>query len=280
MTRETEELLSAFARLSGMHLSVYDRDFHTIFSPSPLSPDHFCAVLHRKQETLAPCIASDLSARRACLKSGRLYAYRCPFGLFEAIVPIYVCGELNGFLIAGKSLPSGAEDTVLDTALPYAEEEHHALLKEAVRALSRHTEQEYEDLCRLLEMLGEHLAAKGGFSYETETIPVAVRRYLQRSYRLPITLAELSMNFHCSTVSLTKWYYREYGKTIMEDLAEIRMEKAKRMLADSSASVSSIADACGFPDSGYFSKRFRKHTGLSPTEWREQASSSTPIVAK
>lgn len=270
MNRNTEELLFAVQRLTGLRLSVYDREFHARFSCGYLPPEHFCSVLHRSADALSCCIESDLSARHACLESGTLYAYRCPFGLFEAIVPIYVCGELNGFLMAGKSLPKEGAVRALSLAEPYLEgTEHLALLKQAIETLPGHSESEYEDLCRILRLLGEHIAAEGGLPYESQNVATAVRRTLLRNYGMPITLSELAMSFHCSTVSLSKWYYREYEKTIMDDLNDIRMEQAKRMLRDSDASVASIASACGFSDSGYFSKRFRKSTGRSPTEWRD-----------
>lgn len=276
MNRTTEELLFAVQRLTGLCLSVYDREFHARFSCGYLPPEHFCSVLHRSADALSCCIESDVAARRACLESGELYAYRCPFGLFEAIVPIYVCGELNGFLMAGKSLPRDGAARTLALAEPYLEDaEHRSLLAQALGSLSEHSEPEYEDICRVLRLLGEHIAAEGGLPYESQSVAAAVRRTLLRNYGMPITLSELAMSFHCSTVSLSKWYYREYEKTIMDDLNDIRMEQAKRMLRDSDASVASIASACGFSDSGYFSKRFRKSTGKSPTEWRDGEESSS-----
>ncbi len=269
MDRKAEELLSAFARLARMHVSVYDREFHTVFSVNPSPSSCFCSVLHQTPKTLELCIASDLDARRACLESGRLYAYRCPFGLFEAIVPLYVCGELNGFLLAGKSLPEGGEALSLSATEPYLQsEEERERLADALALLNRHTSREYEDLCLVLTALADRLSSMGGIPDGTANIPAGVRRYLRKNFRSPITLAELSLSFHCSTVSLTKWYYREYGKTIMEELLAIRMEQAKEMLLASEHSVSVIADACGYPDGGYFSKCFRRYTGNTPTEWR------------
>ncbi|MBR2353154.1 MAG: PocR ligand-binding domain-containing protein [Clostridia bacterium] len=271
MNREAEELLCAFARMSRMHLSVCDSEFHSVFSVSSSSQIRFCRALHRSEQALERCIASDLSARRACLESGKLYMYRCPFGLFEVIVPLYVCGELNGFLIAGKSLPQGEESTPLEAAMPYLSgENHYDTLCREIQYLEKHTKAEHEDLCRVLEALAERLSALGGVPNPSENIPAGVRKYLHRNFQQPITLSDLAMNFHCSTVSLTKWYYREYGKTIMEELNEIRMEEAKKLLRSTNASVGSVAASCGFSDAGYFTKCFRRTVGCTPTEWRTQ----------
>ena len=271
MNREAEALLSSFARLSRMHLSVYDREFHSVFSAAPSASARFCSLLHQAPKALELCIASDLSAKRACLESGRIYAYRCPFGLFEAIVPLWVGGELNGFLVAGKSLPLGEETHCLSAAEPYLRSEGaRESVREALGESETHTAEEHEDLCRILQALADHLAAMGGLPDSTSGIPAAVRRYLRKNYSLPIILAELSLNFHCSTVSLTKWYYHEYEKTIMEELRDIRMEHAKEMLLSSDRSVSVITAACGYTDAGYFSKCFRKLTGSPPSRTMEE----------
>ena len=44
--------------------------------------------------------------------------------------------------------------------------------------------------------------------------------------------------------------------------------ETKRMLADKQLSINEIADALGFEDYSYFSRFFKKQTGMSPTEFR------------
>lgn len=273
MTEETKELLCAFARLSHMHLSVYNREFHSVFSSFDPKESRLCVLLHRSPKTTELCIASDRSARETCLKTKRLYAYRCPFGLFEAIVPFYVCGELNGFLLAGKSLVEDGESAVTEAIEPFLKSEDRQDAQEALARIKRHPASELEDLCRILQALADRLAAMGGLSDGGDTIAGEVRQYLRKNLQSPLTLTDLAINFHCSTVTLSKWYYREYEKTIMEDLLSFRMERAKTLLTETEQSVTVIAEACGYSDGGYFSKCFRAYTGMSPSDWRRKSSS-------
>ena len=53
-------------------------------------------------------------------------------------------------------------------------------------------------------------------------------------------------------------------------MLNIRIEKAQRMLRFSSASVGEIAATFGFDDPLYFSRIFKKYTGVSPSEYREK----------
>jgi AraC-like DNA-binding protein len=51
-------------------------------------------------------------------------------------------------------------------------------------------------------------------------------------------------------------------------LTSVRLDAAMRALEGSSAPVAEIAQACGFGDQSAFTRRFRRHVGLTPTAYR------------
>ena len=61
-----------------------------------------------------------------------------------------------------------------------------------------------------------------------------------------------------------------FGKTFTECLNQVRISHARQMLINSSDPVSVVAEACGYHDPGYFSRIFRKITGLPPQEYRAE----------
>lgn len=62
------------------------------------------------------------------------------------------------------------------------------------------------------------------------------------------------------------------GMPAMEYLTNIRIEKAKDLLADSSLSIKEISDTVGYSDPLYFSTLFRRTTGMSPSLYRKKRS--------
>jgi len=63
--------------------------------------------------------------------------------------------------------------------------------------------------------------------------------------------------------------FREHtGSSPNEYLQRIRMRRAKEMLSRSSATACEIARACGYADSGYFSRAFKRQTGYTPLGYR------------
>ena len=56
----------------------------------------------------------------------------------------------------------------------------------------------------------------------------------------------------------------------MEYLMTIRIKESKILLRTTNYSISQVADIVGFTTPTYFSKQFRKITGISPTDYREK----------
>lgn len=74
----------------------------------------------------------------------------------------------------------------------------------------------------------------------------------------------LSVAYACTV------FKSETGKTLNQYLTEYRMEKARQLLQDPRIRVADISARIGYLDSGYFSKSFKKVTGLTPTDYREK----------
>lgn len=274
MKHSVEELLTVLGQLSGMRVTLYDKEFHGIFSaPDNRKEPQFCSWIHQCSDCLSRCLASDLDAKARCCRQKGLYQYRCPFGLREAILPLY-CGEtVIGYLMAGQSLPQGeeAEQAVYDAVSPYFScREDIVLLSETLKRLPRHTEEQYLAMGKSLCLLGEWIAEEGMPMDTPMAVEQLVWRYLCKNYGKRVQLTELSMTFHCSIVTLTERFRRAYGKTVMQALNEIRLAHARELLKNTTLSMEEIAWQCGFSDSGYFSKRFHRWQGISPTEWRRK----------
>jgi transcriptional regulator, AraC family len=55
-----------------------------------------------------------------------------------------------------------------------------------------------------------------------------------------------------------------------EYLTQVRLEHARQLLKGYDLKIKDIAAICGFMDSNYFCRLFRKHTERSPSEYRRQ----------
>lgn len=95
--------------------------------------------------------------------------------------------------------------------------------------------------------------------------------YLERSFDKKITLQSLSGLFNVSTRQLNRIMREEFHKSVFDVLHEIRIERAKRMLAESDEKVIAVAASVGYDDPSFFSRLFVRHAGCSPSEFRSGA---------
>ena len=67
---------------------------------------------------------------------------------------------------------------------------------------------------------------------------------------------------------LSNLFKKETGRTITDFISQRRVEQASNLLRTTAMQVQDVAICCGIPDANYFSKVFKKYTGMSPAEYR------------
>lgn len=94
--------------------------------------------------------------------------------------------------------------------------------------------------------------------------------YLKRSYRGKITLEDTALYVGLSPSYFSKIFKDEMGTTFNNYLSLLRINKSKAVLLSSGASIAEVCDRCGFDDQSYFTKVFKKYTGVTPGRFRER----------
>lgn len=99
-----------------------------------------------------------------------------------------------------------------------------------------------------------------------------VIRYIRENYGKKLTLDEIADSVYWSKSYLSKVFKDEMGQTITAYISSVRIEKSKALLRDTQLPLVEVAGAVGFDDQSYFTKTFRKLTGISPGKYRENRS--------
>lgn len=96
-----------------------------------------------------------------------------------------------------------------------------------------------------------------------------VKQYIQQNYMKPITLKEISSLAGFNDSYFSSLFKKESGKNFSEYLSEVRMNKAKDLLKETNLCIADICQTVGYNDLKYFTKNFKKFTGLKPNEYRK-----------
>lgn len=98
----------------------------------------------------------------------------------------------------------------------------------------------------------------------------AVREYIDENYAEPLTRESVAQAFYISPNYLSHLFQKTGAVGFNEYLNHTRLEHAKTLLKRYDLKVKEVAHACGFVDSNYFCRLFRKNTERSPSEYRRQ----------
>jgi AraC-like DNA-binding protein len=99
--------------------------------------------------------------------------------------------------------------------------------------------------------------------------PDRILSYVDSHFAEPITPRDVAAAMNYSLCHLTHVARRHLGASIGDLILARRIAAAQRLLAESTLPVAAIAQEVGFSDVAYFSRRFSRETGASPTYWRK-----------
>ena len=112
-------------------------------------------------------------------------------------------------------------------------------------------------------------------SMKTYSVPVRKTILLIRTdLAANLSLRHLASQVGVSGSYLSNLFRRETGKTITQFVTDCRISKAKQLLEDTHLQVQTVAQHCGMVDRHYFSRIFKKQTGMTPNQYRQSVRDS------
>ena len=110
--------------------------------------------------------------------------------------------------------------------------------------------------------------ADSKYSGEVVKNILSVQTYIRKNYAATLDATELARQIGMSYGYFSRCFHDLIGESFSDYCIRIRMEKAKELLKNTSDTIQTIAFSIGYHDEKYFSRIFKKNTGLSPSEFR------------
>jgi len=133
------------------------------------------------------------------------------------------------------------------------------------------------ELSQVLHRLGAELDGERGDAgrpaaeeeeKERRTIRLAKELILQSLDR-EISLQSLADRLYLHPKYLSGLFKKETGQNLSDFVTNARLEKAKRLLAETHIKVADVAALCGFTNTKYFMTVFKTKIGVTPSEYRD-----------
>ena len=121
-------------------------------------------------------------------------------------------------------------------------------------------------LFRVFSTITDHFAEK--ITRRNARTITSIKQIIECNYYLDLSVASISQQVFLTPNYISRIFKQETGETITEYILRLRMDQAKVIIATSDFNIRETAMAVGYDDANYFSKVFKKYTGLSPREYK------------
>ncbi len=142
----------------------------------------------------------------------------------------------------------------------FKEERMVELFNDAIKSVSD-MENWMEELIRFLV----------SFNYQAEKTPTIIeeiKAYIVKNLEGELSRNELASIVYLHPDYLSHIFKKQTGMSISDYIIEERLKKARILLISTSIQISEIAMCIGYPNTAYFTKLFKRATGMTPKEYR------------
>lgn len=108
---------------------------------------------------------------------------------------------------------------------------------------------------------------------EINSLSMKVKKYITENFHKDISMDDAAKETNLSYHYFSKFFKDSMGKSFVEYLTELRVDKSRELLLETDDSIKEICYKIGYSDPNYYCKIFKKVTGMTPTEFRENQQS-------
>lgn len=259
-------LLIDFYHITGIRITVFDDTFHEL-AAYPEQIAEVCRIVRSDPEAAEKCRHCDEQACKTAAKSRQLYTYQCHAGLTESITPIIVGNIVIGYLFFGHVFAYPSHSDGWEEMQKRCKNYHIDMpaLKASVRQQTVITQDYISSASHIMQAVAAYLCMERMVSLHRQELPVRIDEYIQTHFTEDLDAAQLAKHFGIGRTQLYEIARQSYGVGIAAHIRNLRIEKAKQLLArQSSLSLAEISTKCGFHDYNYFITVFKRLVGMPP----------------
>ena len=111
---------------------------------------------------------------------------------------------------------------------------------------------------------------------ESEETAVIIEEYLRENVWGNICFEDVCHKFSRSKTNVKRAFKEYFGKGVMEYYNELKVETAKKLIREEAYNFSQISEKLSFNSVHYFSRHFKNHTGMTPSQYVLSVKSMSP----
>ena len=248
---ELKTIIKNLGELLGVSIIVLDSNAEGLAHYDPNTQDDYCTTMQSFDDFHENCAFCDRKIIEKCLKSSKVEFHYCHAGLCDLAMPIIKNGVVAAYIIMGKIRASKSPAT-------------SNIHPELYDKITIFTDKQLENLTKLLP----YIVFDSAIVFENDSVIDDIVDVI-KNLDGDLSIDALCRRFFISKSSLYKAFSELYGCTVKEFITNTRISAAADLLANTNTPITVIAEKIGYENYSCFCKAFKKHFGISPSEYRK-----------
>lgn len=271
-TRKINTMLQDFYNATGIDMDLLKADF-TPASTHRLRNNLYCSVIHSTIPGKQACKASDAQLLKLCAATGQTQTHICHAGLVDVAIPIIYNEIILGYIIFGRMKPNRDFSALTDYISALGLDPSAA--EDAYRQIPFFDEDKIKSLSNIATLMVKYILLENMLTPKaTGSIEKAVA-YIQNNLHRELSIQDICRSSNLSKTLLYGAFHQRFHCTVSGYINGQRVERSMELLSKTDMSMEDISQKVGFSSASYYSKIFKKHTGISPLQYRKTCRNSS-----
>lgn len=149
----------------------------------------------------------------------------------------------------------------------------HSMMEEYGQKQAFHEENLQHFITLILNILSRNVSGAAALKNPEQEQPInRILLHIQQHIREPeqLRIDHLALRFNLSSNYISEYFKKFTGESLRDYITQYKIRLVQQRLANSTLTVSQIADELGFTDESHLSRQFKKHSGVSPVMYRKK----------
>lgn len=261
--QKIKNIISDFANLTGLSISLLDTDFQSIVTYA-YNPPEFCQKIQDCDGGMQLCRHSDMGMLKECRKARSFVSHVCHAGIIDSVMPVFKDRVISGYIMLGRIRPSENIQDIYAN-ITWMQESPDTLQESYMKMTCLNPSQ----LKSISNLVSDSLFANA-IHVEFDRHLQLVLDHIAGNLAGDLSVTNLCRISHTSKNMLYRSFRETFDCTINEYITNERITRARQLLETTEKTVQEIGEAVGAENPAHFCRMFKKNTGLSPSEFRKE----------
>ncbi len=260
-------IIDDFYKITGVMIGAYDVDFKML-SSRYIPHCSFCKAVRKYDKLNKKCHECDIEGIKKCTGSRSTQTYLCHMGLVEAITPIYSDNILVGYILIGQMLDRGNIESIKKNIENMDDSIDKKELYCAIDDVSVFSKDKIESVVSLMDICTKYLMLEKVVNVKLSLLSSRINDYINNNLDKDIGISDICKKLNISRSKLYEVSTEFFKMGITDYIRHLRIEQAKKLLKSGECTINETAKLVGLPDANYFTKIFKKYTGVTPSAFK------------